>query len=100
MCVKLVINTNYNNPLCHLSINVIYTMGQRYEIKMQTLYMNSLVAGEKPAAMQHGGRNAAKSLIHTALPLCTCACVFLFWSTLIGVFADNHCVPTAVRTVR
>jgi len=62
--------------------------------------MNSLVAGEKPAAMQHGGRNAATSLIHTALPLCTCVCVFFFWSTLIGVFADNHCVPTAVRTVR
>jgi hypothetical protein len=92
--------TTYNY-LPFISQSVLYNVHSwANAINSRCKYMNSLVAGEKPAAMQHGSRSAAASLVHAALPLCTCACVFLFWSTLIGVIADTHCVPTAVRTVR
>jgi len=53
-----------------------------------------LVSGEKPAAMQHGSRSSAPSLVHTALPLCTSACVLLLWSTLVTGLADTPSVPT------
>lgn len=59
-----------------------------------------LVSGEKPAAMQHGSRSSAPHLLHTALPLCTSACVVLLWSKLRGVMSDTPSVPTPVRTVR
>ncbi|XP_023705892.1 uncharacterized protein LOC111863630 [Cryptotermes secundus] len=56
--------------------------------------------GEKPAAMQHGSRSSAPSLLHPAITVYTSTCVILLWSILASVMPGTPSVPTSVRTVR